>query len=96
MKAWNFIDRSERLSVSAPTGKKIGKKQIAPQVLTLGPANRRGYGKMAGLLGLVGLILMTTKCGAIGSALLPAKKKEDSPVRLESFVVYFSLGVHRG
>jgi len=29
MTAWNFIDKSEQLSVSAPTGKKIGTKQIA-------------------------------------------------------------------
>jgi hypothetical protein len=40
MTGWNFIGRSQKLSVQAPTGKEIGKKAVAPPVFTLGPANK--------------------------------------------------------
>jgi DNA invertase Pin-like site-specific DNA recombinase len=36
MTGWNFIGRSQQLSVPAPTGKEIGKKKIAPPVVTPG------------------------------------------------------------
>jgi hypothetical protein len=48
MTGWNFIDRSQQLSVPAPTGKEIGKKAVAPPVFTLGPANRWDMGKWLG------------------------------------------------
>jgi hypothetical protein len=48
MTGWNFIGRSQKLSVQAPTGKEIGKKAVAPPVFTLGPANRWGMGKWLG------------------------------------------------
>jgi hypothetical protein len=54
-------------------------KQIAPQVLTLGPANRWRVWVNGWVIGSRWINIMTTII----------KKKEDSAVRLESFVVYF-------
>jgi hypothetical protein len=38
MTSWNFIGRSQQLSVPAPIGKEIGKKGITPSVFTPDPA----------------------------------------------------------
>ena len=48
MTGWNFIGRSQQLSVPAPTGKEIGKKRSRRQFSHLARPTAGGMGKWLG------------------------------------------------